>query len=72
MFCKTLQRLNVNVDPLGKGVTHDVKGHLELVKYLIENDAKMGDGDTTLHFACHSGNLDLIKYLVSLCTDVKD
>ncbi len=44
------------------------QGNLELVKYLIENGAKIDaadtDGKTVLIDACENGNLKLVKYLV--------
>ena len=46
-------------------------GHMEIVKTLINNDANISaraekSGRTILHEAAWSGNINMVKYLISL------
>lgn len=51
-----------------------IEGHLEMVKFLIDQGANVNstsdDGHTALHLAARSGNLDIVKYLLELGVDV--
>jgi len=49
-----------------------VNGHLEIVKYLIEEcnanvEAKNKDGDTPLFYASLEGRFEIVKYLIEEC-----
>ena len=50
------------------------EGHLNVVKYLIENgseiDAVTTGGRTALHMACYNGNKEIIEYLVSKGSEI--
>eukprot|EP00795_Rhopilema_esculentum_P010503 gene10503-19218_t len=45
-----------------------LEGHIEMVKFLIEQNADVNGKDqfkwTPLHFACHTGQLDVAQYLL--------
>ncbi len=48
------------------------KGHLEIVKYLIDTchvdtEAKNNLGSTALHYASRNGHLEIVKYLIETC-----
>lgn len=42
-------------------------GHLEIIKYLLENEGF--ESDDALSSAASSGHLDIVKYLISLGTN---
>ena len=49
------------------------EGHLDMVKYLIEelkqhgdSDCRTDNGDTPMHLACLNGHLKIVKYLVEM------
>jgi len=45
------------------------KGHLDIVKYLVENGAdinvKNSGQQTPLHYSCFEGHLSVVEYLIS-------
>ena len=46
-------------------------GHLEIVKYLIENGANIhAENDYALRWASNEGHLEVVKYLIKKGTDV--
>ncbi|XP_025832280.1 ankyrin repeat domain-containing protein 17 isoform X2 [Agrilus planipennis] len=51
------------------------EGHLELVKYLLENNANVRaqtqTGDTALTYACENGHTDVADLLLQYCADLE-
>jgi ankyrin repeat protein len=68
---KDFLKNNIDIkDPEGRTalINAAFSNNLELLKWLIENNAKIdtqdNNGYTALHFACQEGNLECVKTLV--------